>query len=78
MTRYRLNNTKYVLKWPKKHLKVPKFNKITLSTLYDPPPLRLIHIFKINNIPLYIAITKCLCISYIKCVYYFKCVSQYV
>ena len=31
---------------------MPKFNKITLSTLSDPPPvpLRLIHIFKINNI----------------------------
>ena len=50
MTRYRLNTTKYVLKWPKKHQKVPKFNKITLSTLSDPPPLGLIHIFKINNI----------------------------
>ena len=34
----------------KKNQKVPKFNKITLSTLSDPPPLRLIHIFKINNI----------------------------
>ena len=50
MTRYRLKTTKYVLKWPKKHQKVPKFNKITLSTLSDPPPLGLIHIFKINNI----------------------------
>ena len=29
---------KYVLKWLKKHQKVPKFNKITLSTLSDPPP----------------------------------------
>ena len=50
MARYRLNTTKYLLKWPKKHQKVPKFNKITLSTLSDPPSLRLIHIFKINNI----------------------------
>jgi hypothetical protein len=51
MGRYVLNTTKYVLKWPKKHQKVPKFNKITLSTLSDPPPPpRLIHIFKINNI----------------------------
>ena len=30
MARYRLNTTKYVLKWPKKHQKVPKINKITL------------------------------------------------
>ena len=27
MARYRLNTTKYVLKWPKKHQKVPKYNK---------------------------------------------------
>ena len=47
--RYRLNTTKYVLKWQKKHQKVPKFNKITLSTL-STPPLWLIHFFKINNI----------------------------
>ena len=39
MARYRLNTTKYALKWPKKHQKVPKFNKITLSTLN--PSLRL-------------------------------------
>ena len=26
MGRYGLNTTKYVLKWPKKHQKVPKFN----------------------------------------------------
>ena len=38
MDRYRLNTTKYVLKWPKNHQKVLKFNKITLSTLSDSPP----------------------------------------
>ena len=38
MARYRLNTTKYVLKGPKKHQKVPIFNKITLFTLSDPPP----------------------------------------
>ena len=48
MGRYVQNTTIYGLKWPKRHQKVPKFNKITLSTLS--PPLRLIHIFKINNI----------------------------
>ena len=39
MAKYRLNTTKYVLNWPKKLQKVPKFNKITLSTLSDPLPL---------------------------------------
>ena len=38
MARYRLNTSKYVLEWPKQHQKVPKFNKIPLSTLSDPPP----------------------------------------
>ena len=38
MARYKLNATKYVLKWPKKHLKVPKFYKISLSTLSNDPP----------------------------------------
>ena len=38
MANYRLNTAKYVLKWPKKHKKVPKFNKITLFTLSDPTP----------------------------------------
>ena len=28
MARYRINTTRYVLKWPRKHHKVPKFNKI--------------------------------------------------
>ena len=37
MDRYRLNTTKYVLKWPKNTQKVPKLSKITLSTLSDPP-----------------------------------------
>ena len=50
MDRYRQKTNNYVLKWPKEHQKVPKFNKINLSTLSDHPPLRLIHIFKINNI----------------------------
>ena len=36
MAKYRLNTTKYVLKWAKKHQEVQKFNKITLSTLSDP------------------------------------------
>ena len=49
MAKYRLNTTKCVLKWPKKHQKVPIFNKITLST-WSAPPLRLIHFFQINNI----------------------------
>ena len=36
--RYRLNTTKYVSKWPKKHNKMPNFNqKKTLSTLSAPP-----------------------------------------
>ena len=39
MARYRLNTTKCVLKWPKKHQNAPTFNNITLSTLSDPPPL---------------------------------------
>ena len=51
MAIYRLNTTKCVLKWPKKHQKLSKFNKITLSTLSNPNhPLGLIHFFKINNI----------------------------
>ena len=35
MAKYRLNTTKYVIKWPKNHQKGPTFNKITLSTLSD-------------------------------------------
>ena len=37
MARYRLNTSKYVLKWPKKHQEVPKFNKKNMSTLSKPP-----------------------------------------
>ena len=45
MTRYRLNTTKCVFKWPKKPQKVSKFKNQTLFTLSDPPPLLgLIHI----------------------------------
>ena len=51
MANYRGNMTIYVLKSPKKkHQKVQKIIKATLSILCDPPPLGLIHIFKINNI----------------------------
>ena len=37
MARYWLNTTKYVLKWPKKYQKVPKFNKKSYP-LGPPPP----------------------------------------
>ena len=47
MAKYRLNTTKYVLKWPKKHQKVPKFNIITLSTLSDPDPQN------VDNLPFF-------------------------
>ena len=31
MAGYRLNTTRYVIKWPKKHKKVLKFNKIIIA-----------------------------------------------
>ena len=36
MARYRLNTTKCVFKWSKKHQKVPKFNNKNLPTFFDP------------------------------------------
>ena len=50
MDRYRLNTTKFVLNWPKKHKQVTKYNKKNLIHIVQPHPLRLIHIIKINNI----------------------------
>ena len=47
IARYRLNNTKYVLKWSeKKRQQVPKFNKKPYP--HCPTPPGLIHIFEIN------------------------------
>ena len=48
MARYRINTTKYLLKWPKNHQKVPKFNKKPYP--HCPPPPGLIHILEIINI----------------------------
>ena len=52
MVRYRLDSTKYVIKESKKHQKVPKSYKKLYPHCLTPPPLRLIHFFKINNIHL--------------------------
>ena len=37
MARYRLNTTKYVLKWPKKHQKVPKYSETNKAILQGDP-----------------------------------------
>ena len=51
MAIYRPNTTKCVFKWLKQHQKVPKFNKITISTLSDTPlgPIRILEIKNIHN-----------------------------
>ena len=37
IARYRINTTKYVIKEPKKHQKVPKFNKNLIPIVHPPP-----------------------------------------
>ena len=49
MARYRLNATIYVLKWQKKHQKVPKFNKKPYPHYPTPPPLCLSTFLKKKN-----------------------------